>query len=290
MFWTWIRVLRWWIFNTLYGFSFISLLVYLFWFLWGPFLLCRQGWPHSHNHPDSTPQIQLLHVCNTIADSTLNWLYIKSPFSGNCLVHFDSRSNIRFCLYGEDIKRESEVPCPESCGVEKGFSGALAFGPPQWKAPAHGLHSFPPLVPENEPKGWLCCQQWAALPTRRLSVGIWLAAARPLFTLSSNLVFCLFDFETSALSVKSFSDLWEMWVTWRLLWSSVKSRLAAWGGQWMRARRKERSCIEMRVPWRMLALFSSSFALLFFFFCGGEQEGLSQIHFICMTLVVQTPC
>lgn len=32
-------------------------------------LLCSQGWLHMYRHPD--PQIQLLHVCNTIPDSTV---------------------------------------------------------------------------------------------------------------------------------------------------------------------------------------------------------------------------
>lgn len=108
--------------------------------------------------------------------------------------------------------------------------------------------------------------QWAGLPMRRVSVGMWLAAVQPLSTLFSNLVFCLFDSCDFRSAVRSSQIFGKCEPLGRFLWSSVKSRLAAWGDSWMRAKRKERPCIEMWVPWRISVLFSSS-ALHFFFLC-----------------------
>lgn len=55
----------------------------------------------------------------------------------------------------------------------------------------------------------------------------------------------------------------------------------------MRARRKERSCIETQCLGGCLCCFLPPPLSFFSSFVGGEQEGLCQIHFIYMALLLR---
>lgn len=64
-------VFRCWISHTLCRFSIILLLIYLFWFFGDHFYSVAKAGFTVTAILTQHPQIELLHVCNTVADSTL---------------------------------------------------------------------------------------------------------------------------------------------------------------------------------------------------------------------------